>query len=610
MVLQHQNKHKGKTVSSSTVCQKLVTMDNVPKNDDGDKRSDGLLRLAYALSKNNQNRENEDLMKFLETATVPDLRNSFPVLLNWVRNNTSTENSISNININSNNHNHNHNDNDNDNDDTPVPLKTTTTTEEVSKRIVKVLEEAIEYEAEDDISLMDDDEREEIERKNGLVSSLRMKLAGFVHTNHEIMKNCPILVDLERRTKVKIQSDQAALNTVNMINISSPSSLSISQHSVDGEAANADSSWGIPRINIDLGLGLQQLPAADVIEEFIQSNKLVIHPFSGRKVGRMEVLKVFPSKRKPVWIRYHSSDDKDGEGKDRPLYPDTLAKQGDDLRNDAAMASFSKLCESIWATASIEWMLEKPPTACAYDVVVTSPDAGYLEMVPGKTFLELSQNVSSTTTDGGNTSSARSLNHKSNIFNRNSGHNTLWEEIDVKKLAPSLVGAYITNFILGVRDRHEDNMMVVGDDNDPKMMQIDFGYILMEYPGGVHFDMPRLTMPIALVDRLNSTKGSDDETTLMEDLQHDMLAAYLVIRRHSNQVIPFCAHLLSDSYNPKHVENILKGPHVFRTNESESSVIQWFSQKLITQVSNKKKIQNKLCIIYLLTHSLTHSQYT
>mmetsp|Transcript_55977 Transcript_55977/g.60570 ORF Transcript_55977/g.60570 Transcript_55977/m.60570 type:complete len:296 (-) Transcript_55977:177-1064(-) len=115
------------------------------------------------------------------------------------------------------------------------------------------------------------------------------------------------------------------------------------------------------------------------------------------------------------------------------------------------------------------------------------------------------------------------------------------------------------------------------------MMQIDFGYILNEYPGGVHFDMPRLTMPVALVDRLNTTNGSDDKTTVMEDLQHDMLAAYLVIRRHATQVIPYCSHLLSDSYNPKHVEKVLKGPHVFRLNESESFVIQWFSQKLTTQ---------------------------
>jgi len=549
-------------------------MENELKIDDKKGRNDGILCLAYALSRNNQHRENNDIMKFLDAANVNTVREIFPVLLNWCLNTSTSKEDVK---VNKN--------NDNDNGYNPVILKTITTTEEVAKKIVKVLEEAIEYEAEDDTCSMNDDEREKTKIKNGLVSSLRMKLAGFVHTNHKKMKNFPIIRDLETKIKAKIRLDQSACNTLSMVNLCSPSSLSISQNFDGREVADEESSWGIPRIHIDLGLGLQQTSPADVCQEFIRDNKSMLHPFTGQQVGHMEVLKVFPSKRKPVWIRYHAIGDKDDDGKNRPLYPDTLAKQGDDLRKDAALASVSKLCESIWAIAPIEWMLGVPPTVCAYDVVVTSPDAGYLEMVPGKTFLELSQKVSSTT-DGD--ASASSLGNNNNLFNRNSGHtcnkdSTLWEKVDVKKLAPSLVGAYITNFILGVRDRHEDNMMIVGDDDDPKMMQIDFGYILNEYPGGVHFDMPRLTMPVALVDRLNTTKGSDNETTLMEDLQHDMLAAYLVIRRHANQVIPFCSHLLSDSYNPKHVEKVLKGPHVFRLNELESSVIQWFSQKLTTQ---------------------------
>ena len=301
-----------------------------------------------------------------------------------------------------------------------------------------------------------------------------------------------------------------------------------------------------------------------------------MNPFCGDEIH----LKVFPSKRKPVWIRYHANDDKDGnDTTDRPIYPDALAKQGDNLRNDAAIASVSSLCECIWKSAPIKWKLGSHPTALAYDVVVTAPDAGYLEMVPGKNFLDLSKSVvnNSGNDDGGSIDAIRTP-----IFSLNKG-NTLWEKVDVTKLAPSLVGAYITNFIIGVRDRHEDNMMVVGDDNNPKMMQLDFGYILMEYPGGVHFDMPRLTMPIALVDRLNNTKGLDSETTLMENLQHDMLAAYLVIRRHTHQFVPFCKYLLSDSYSPKYVEKILNGPHVFRTNQSETDVIQWFSQKLLAQ---------------------------
>jgi len=552
-------------------------MNNILEIDDKKGRNNGLLCLAYALSRNNQHRENNDLMEFLDTANVNEVRETFPVLLNWCLNTLTSKEDVK-VNKNDN--------DDDDDDDNPVILKTITTTEEVAKKIVKVLEEAIEYEAEDDSGSLNDVEREEVELKNGLVSSLRMKLAGFVHTNHKKMNKIPIVRDLETRIKAKIRSDHSACNTLSMVNLCSPSSLLISQNFDGGEVADEESSWGIPRIHIDLGLGLQQTSPADVCQEFIRDNKPMLHPFTGQQVGHMEVLKVFPSKRKPVWIRYHAIGEQNDDGNDKPLYPDTLAKQGDDLRKDAALASVSKLCESIWAIAPIEWMLDVPPTVCAYDVVVTSPDAGYLEMVPGKTFLELSQKVSSTTDKRASASSLSSNNN--NLFNRNLGHtcnnnNTLWEKVDVKKLAPSLVGAYITNFILGVRDRHEDNMMIVGDDGDPKMMQIDFGYILNEYPGGVHFDMPRLTMPVALVDRLNTTNGSDDETTVMEDLQHDMLAAYLVIRRHANQVIPFCSHLLSDSYNPKHVEKVLKGPHVFRLNESESFVIQWFSQKLTTQ---------------------------
>lgn len=436
----------------------------------------------------------------------------------------------------------------------PIVLTPTTTVEEVAKEITKVLEEAVEFKAKKG--------SKKFEKKNDSISSLRMELAGFLHTNHDKMRKVPVVANLEKRTIAKIALDRHATNTLNMVNAASPSFQSISQYiNIKPEEDQSAMSWGIPHINIDLGLGLQHSPA-DVLKEFIRDKKPLRHPFTGERVGRMEVKKVFPSKRKPVWIEYYSVDN-------APLKPDVLAKQGDDLRNDASVTSVSRLCESIWAEAPIQWKLGVPPSVCAYRVLVTAPDAGYLEMVPGKNFLDLSQRV---TAPGSNKSDGK----------------TGWAGVDVRKLAPSLVGSYIVNFILGVRDRHEDNMMVVGDlHEDPKMMQIDFGYILNEYPGGVPFDMPRLTMPVALVDRFNSESGRGDDdnttTTLMEDLQYDMLAAYLVLRRHSSQLIPFCSHLMSSSYDYKHVESILKGRHVFRVNQSENKVIKWISQKLTHQ---------------------------
>ena len=486
---------------------------------------EGLLRLAKAIATNNQHNENRDIVAWLETASIGDLRLAFKVLLNWCRNATKKAAKAAAKEASS------------DETEDPIELTTTISTEEVVQKIVEVLENAIEYGTEGEKS------NDEI----AVIDSLRMALAGYLHTNHHKMRKIPAVANLEKRTKAKIALDSAATNTLDLVNLASPTPMSVSQY-VTPEEEKESKGWAIPAVQIDLGLGFQQTSPADICEEFIKDEKQLLHPFTGQKVGRMGVKKVIPSKRKPVWIEYFSETE-------APLKPDSLAKQGDDLRNDASVACVSKLCETILAKAPIEWTLGGPPTVCAYDVLVTAPDGGYLEMVPGKNFLDLS--------------------------NKPGG----WNEVNIIKLAPSLVGAYIVNFILGVRDRHEDNMMVVGNlQENPRMMQIDFGYVLMEFPGGVHYDMPRLTMPIPLVDRLNSEPSlSGKNSTLMEDLQQDMLAAYLVLRRHSQQLIPFCSHLMSSSYDYKYVKSVLKGRHCFRTNSSEKAVIQWMSQKLINQ---------------------------
>lgn len=520
-------------------------------------KGDALLRLASALASYNQYKENGDLMEWLEIATVDDLRLAFPVLLNWIRNSSmkATKSKP-----------------DTDKKTGESFLTPVTSAEDVAQKIVKALDDAVKADATAD------------KKKSDSIASLRMALAGYLHTNHARMRKVPIVADLEKRKKAGLTTDPAATNTLHMVNAASPTSQLISEYK-SPEEEEASGGWGIPRIHLDLGLGLQQTSPADVCKSFIKENKPLLHPFTGEKVGRMEIRKVIPSKRKPVWIAYYSADNE-------PLKPDVLAKQGDDLRNDASLTSVSKLCESIWAEAPIEWTLGAPPTVCAYDVLVTAPDAGYLEFVPGKNFLELSQKVAKPPTHDRKESSASIGSILSNISGLPSAKTlefdkTKWEGVNIHKLAPSLVGSYIVNFILGVRDRHEDNMMVVGDlEENPRMMQIDFGYVLMEFPGGVHFDMPRLTMPIGLVDRFNSEVGRGGEagpTTLMEDLQHDMLAAYLVLRRHSSQVIPFCAHLMSSSYEYNYVESVLKGSHVFRTYQSEDQVIEWMSKKLTTQ---------------------------
>jgi phosphatidylinositol kinase/protein kinase (PI-3 family) len=121
-----------------------------------------------------------------------------------------------------------------------------------------------------------------------------------------------------------------------------------------------------------------------------------------------------------------------------------------------------------------------------------------------------------------------------------------WAKLDVRKLAATAVGAYVSNFILGVRDRHEHNVMLVGDlEADPKVMMIDFGFMLLENPGGLALDTPRLTMPPQLIKRLEEEKGADGKASLLEDMICDMITAFLALRRNANALVKLCRLMLA-----------------------------------------------------------------
>jgi hypothetical protein len=105
------------------------------------------------------------------------------------------------------------------------------------------------------------------------------------------------------------------------------------------------------------------------------------------------------------------------DDKGEKLVPDVVAKVGDDLRKDQAVATLGRVCEALWegrqrvlvatficvlctlrtqssrpicnsvsTAAPVEWALGEAPTARCYGVSIMSADSGYLEFVPGRTF--------------------------------------------------------------------------------------------------------------------------------------------------------------------------------------------------------------------------------
>ena len=158
---------------------------------------EGLLRLAKAIATNNQHNENRDIVAWLETASIGDLRLAFKVLLNWCRNATKKAAKAAAKEASS------------DETEDLIELTTTISTKEVVQKIVEVLENAIEYGTEGEKS------NDEI----AVIDSLRMALAGYLHTNHHKMRKIPAVANLEKRTKAKIALDSAATNTLDLVNL-------------------------------------------------------------------------------------------------------------------------------------------------------------------------------------------------------------------------------------------------------------------------------------------------------------------------------------------------------------------------------------------------------
>ena len=283
-------------------------------------------------------------------------------------------------------------------------------------------------------------------------------------------------------------------------------------------------------------------PAAHALA-FKDTDTEFLHPMTGEIATRVVMEKEFVSNAKPAWLSFRDADG-------NKMLPDVMAKHGDDLRKDLAMQLIFKVCDIMWASAPVEWRLGTPRVR-TYDVVVTSDKSGFLEFVPGHTVKDLE-------TDGG------------------------WGDVDLVHLAPSAVGSYVAGFVLGVRDRHWENWMVVEPDD---LMQIDFGYLLLENPGGFPLDTPRLTMQPALVKLFNSTTGPSG-APLMHDFKQDMLTAFAVLRQYRNPFISFCKVALSNVYDPSKVEAFLWGKHSFNAGEDERKVLEHFEEKMHTQLTS------------------------
>ncbi|MED6287696.1 Phosphatidylinositol 4,5-bisphosphate 3-kinase catalytic subunit beta isoform, partial [Characodon lateralis] len=188
----------------------------------------------------------------------------------------------------------------------------------------------------------------------------------------------------------------------------------------------------------------------------------------------VEKCRYMDSKMKPLWIVYNN----------KLLNGDTLGiifKNGDDLRQDMLTLQILRLMDLLWKEANLD--LRIVPYGC----LATGDRAGLIEVVSSADTIANIQLTSS------NVAAAAAFN-KDALLNWLKERNT-GDALDraIEEFTLSCAGYCVATYVLGIGDRHSDNIMVR---STGQLFHIDFGHILGNFKS--KFGIKRERVPFIL----------------------------------------------------------------------------------------------------------------
>ncbi|KAE9348851.1 Phosphatidylinositol 3-kinase 2 [Phytophthora fragariae] len=230
------------------------------------------------------------------------------------------------------------------------------------------------------------------------------------------------------------------------------------------------------------------------------------------EVGKIIVSKcrVMDSAKKPLWLVFENAE----EG-GAPVT--VMFKAGDDVRQDCLTLQLIRLMDEMWREEGLDLAMEP------YKCVATSPMTGILQIVPN----------SVTTADvhkrGGILGSFKDPIFAEWIHANNPDAKS--HKAAVNLFTRSCAGYCIATYVLGIGDRHNDNIMI---SSAGRYFHIDFGHFLghLKYSMGMARERSPFVFTKEMAYVMGGTQGKDFGTFL------DIASiAYNVLRRHMHLLV-------------------------------------------------------------------------
>ena len=96
----------------------------------------------------------------------------------------------------------------------------------------------------------------------------------------------------------------------------------------------------------------------------------------------------------------------------------------------------------------------------------------------------------------------------------------------------SCAGCWVATFVLGIGDRHNDNIMLT---EDGRLFHIDFGHFLGNFKS--KFGIKREAAPFIFTKHFETVLGGAASGRRYREFQELCIRAFLVLRRHTNLLL-------------------------------------------------------------------------
>ncbi|KAL6059622.1 Phosphatidylinositol 4,5-bisphosphate 3-kinase catalytic subunit gamma isoform [Balamuthia mandrillaris] len=266
-----------------------------------------------------------------------------------------------------------------------------------------------------------------------------------------------------------------------------------------------------------LGVQREELANIKLFDSGKEKIQLPLSPSLEANSLIIEKCKYMDSKKLPLWLVWGNNDT---FGK--PIY--TIFKAGDDLRQDMLTLQMIRIMDKLWKKEGMD--LHLSPYGC----VATGDGVGFIEVVLNS---DTTANISGRS---GGAKAAFKADPLKNWLMASNKHT--WERC-VENFILSCAGYCVATYVLGIGDRHNDNVMVT---RDGKLFHIDFGHFLGNYKKKLFIKRERA--PFVLTPDFCYVMGGRDSPGFQHFVE-TCCKAYNILRKHANVFINLFKMMLS-----------------------------------------------------------------